>query len=410
MSAVVPGSRSRSSLWARTAGWVVSAVVLGALAAISAEGLDAEGRARLVRYVGILASIVMAVGALHVLYPVAAAQRLQLSNPSPRRLLRHQLSRWLPVPMLLAVPAVFVAMWRAEPLPVLAVEGAVSVLALGLYAFARVSPLGLAARAWERGERGRWYRAIYTRAPSLRYSVPDAMVPGLNRTAEVFVVGSVLSIAGQAVGNGIGTLVPPVALALVAGVLVARQRGAFDRAFWTSHGVWADAFRQVERHEGREPVRYGAIYWAPRAVRPAVWAGLVSLDRRLPLGRVAAVGLALVAAVHFADVGDGVEATSLALYVLGINGAMALASHESIVPGNLARRVGGVARWSAARFLMNVRWVPPLVATLGLLVWLVEDVGWSDLAVWTLVDLGVAALSAFASTLAAHLRSRRVFA
>ena len=192
--------------------------------------------------------------------------------------------------------------------------------------------------------------------------------------------------------------------------LVARLRDRFDEAFWTSHGVWADAFRQVELVEGREPVRYDAVYWAPSSLRPAVWAGLVSMDRRLPLGRVAALALVFVAAVHLVDAGSGPEAGVLALYVLGLNGAVALSARDDVVPPALAHRLGGVMRWTAARFLMNVRWWPPLAATFLLLIWLAEDVGWGDLAVWTAVDLAAAALSALLVTLADRARFRRALA
>ncbi len=407
MNAVLPGSRSAAGRWAWLAGWVVAAAALGALAATAADGADAVARATRVRYVGILASAVMAVGVLHALYPSPTAERLQLSNPGAVRLLWHQLGRWAPVPLVLAVPAVVIA-GRAGDWT-LAAEGATSAIAVGLYAFTRVAGLGPTVRAWERGEAGGWYRALYTWSPPIRYAVPDAMAPGLNRTAELFVAGAVLAIAGEAVGSGPAALVAPLALLAVAAVLVLRLRPTFDRAFWTSHGVWADAFRQVERVEGREPIRHDAVYWVPRSLRPAVWAGLVSMDRRLPLGRIAALGLGLVAVVHLVDAGPGAEAAALALVVLGLNGAIALTADDRVLPAEATVRTGGVGRWTAARFLMNVRWLPPLVAVLLLLVWL-ADLSWATVAVWTAVDLAIAALSAGLVTFAARLRLRRALA
>ena len=236
-------------------------------------------------------------------------------------------------------------------------------------------------------------------------------MPGITLTAEVFTVGSVLSIAGRAVGEGPGTLVAPVVLLVVALAAGLRRRAAFDRAFWTSNGVWSDAFQPSEgTGEGREPIAVDAVYWAPRAVRPRVWAGLVSLDRRLPLGRIAALGLGLVAAVHVADAGTGPEVAALALYVLGVNGAVALTARDEVVPGPLALRLGGAAGWAAARFLMNARWLPPLAGVLALLAWLTDAVAWADLLVWTLVDLAVAVLSAAAVTAASRWRLRRTYA
>ena len=408
MSPLLPGDQSRVAVVARVGALATLAVALGLLAATAASGLDEEGRGRLVRYVGILIAGGLSVSAPHLLFPDPALRRLQLSNPSPARLARRQLGRWMPLVAVLVVPAVVIA---GSSRPLLIAEGIVCVVALGLFAWVRTATLGLRVRAWERGEAGQGYRQLTARSPALKFQVPDELVPSFALTAEIFLAGSVLSIAGRAVGGGLGTLVAPAVLIAVTLALAARQRGAFDRAFWTGNGVWSDAFQPSEgTGEGREPVAYDAVYWAPHAVRPRVWAGLVSLDRRFPLGRVAALGLGLIAAVHIAGTSVGLRAATVALYVLGVNGVVALTATDELVPGPLALRVGGAWGWAAARFLMNVRWLPPLAGVLALLVWLTDSASGSDVVVWALVDLGVAALSAGLVTLASRLRLRRLYA
>ncbi len=409
MSAVLPGSRSRAGQWARRAAYAVVLLGIGALAATAGRGLDLSDRARLVRYVGILIAAGLAVGAPHGLYPDPSAGRLQLSNPSPRRLLWHQVGRWALVLGALSVPALVVALGGPIREGRLAAEGVVSVWGLGLYALARVAALGPRIRTWESGVAGAWYRSLTTRAPALRFLVPDPLVPGLLLTGEVLLVGSAVAIAGQA--SGALGLAAAVALAAFAVGLLRRQSDGFDRAFWTTNGVWADAFRQsAGPAAGREPLTYGAVYWSPRAVRPAVWAGLVSLDRRVPLGRVAAAGLALVVAVHAAGASAGLRVATLALWTVGINAAVAFTASDALVPGALATRLHGATGWTLARFLMNVRWLPPLAGTLALLAWVMESVTVRDLAAWTLVDLAVAALSALFVTLFAQTRLRRAVA
>ena len=408
MSAILPGDRSRAAALARTAAFAVLAVTLALLAATAASGLDAEGRGRLVRYVGILVAGGLSVAAPHVLFPDPTLRRLQLSNPGPGRLARRQLGRWLPVVAVLAVPAVVIA---GPGQPLLIAEGTASVATLGLFAWVRTATLGLRVRAWERGEAGQGYRQLTARSPALKFQVPDELVPSFVLTAEIFLSGSVLSIAGRAVGSGLGTLIAPVVLLAATLALALRQRATFDRAFWTGNGVWSDAFQPSEgTGEGREPVAYAAVYWAPHAVRPRVWAGLVSLDRRFPLGRVAALGLGLIAAVHVAGAGVGLRAATLALYVLGVNGAVALTATDEVVPGPLALRLGGAWGWAAARFLMNVRWLPPLASVLALLAWLTDSASGADVIVWSLVDLGAAAGSAGLVTLASRLHLRRLYA
>lgn len=405
MRAVLPRLRSPAARFLRLGAWLGVAVLLGALAHAAGEGLGPEARGRLVRYVGIVVAAGLAIGAPHALVPDPHAAALQLANPSPRRLLRHQLTRWAPIPLLLTVPASVIALGGAVPRWGLAAEGAIGVLALGAYAYARTAVLGPRVLAWERAEAGRWYRTLRDRAPQARFLVPDPLVPGLLVTGEVFLIGGFIGIVGQA-GAGI---VASGAVLAGAGVLVARRLGAFDRAFWATHGVWADAFRQTAGPtEGRAPIGYGAVYWAPPAVRAPVWAGLVSLDRRFPLGRVAAALLAIVVVAGVA--GEGVRTAALGLYVAAMNGSVVLTASDTLVPGPLTYRLGGAGRWALVRFLMNVRWLPPLVAALALLAWLTQTVGIEDIVVWSLVDLAIAALSAAFVTLVARARLRRAFA
>lgn len=418
MRAVVPGTRGPLGRGLRVAAFIAAAAGVGALAWTAGAGLDLEARARLIRYVGILTAAALAVGAPYLLYPNPRAGQLQLSNPTPARLLRHQLGRWLPVVALLAVPAVVLGVGGDGPLNLraaLAAEGALAACGLGLYVLARTSGLGPRSRAWERGEAGRrfqeadaWAKKHSTASPVV---VPAALMPGLLLTAEVFLVGSAVAVVGQASGRSGWGVAGAVALVAVAAVLLLRQRRTFDRLFWTTNGVWTDSFQASAGPDaGREPLSYTAVYWAPAAVRPAVWAGLVSLDRRLPLGRVAAVGLVLVAAVHLAEAPAGVRVAVLLLWMVGVNGAVALTADDALVPGALAHRLHGAAGWALARFLMNVRWLPPLVGVLALLAWLTRDVVWSDVIWWTGIYTAVAALCALAVTAAARVRFRRTVA
>ncbi len=386
----------------------LAALAAGVLAATAADGLDAQGRARLVRYVGILVAAGLAVGSAHLLFPDPGVRRLQLSNPDPGQLMRRQLGRWGAVVAVLSVPAVVIG---APVSPLLVAEGVLSIAALGLFAWARTSTLGLRVRAWERGEAGGGYRRFVQRAPIFRFQVPDELVPGFSLTAQIFLAGSVLSVAGRAIGDGLGTLVAPGVLLAASLGLALRARAAFDRVFWTSNGVWSDAFAQSAGPvEGREPIAHDAVYWAPPRLRARVRAGLVSLDRRFPLGRVAGLGLAIIAGVHLAGAQAGTRAAALALYVVVVNGAVALTATSAVLPDALTRRLGGAVGWAAARALMNVRWLPPLALTLAGLVWLTDLVSWADVAVWSLVDLAAAAVSAGLVTLAAQLRSRRTYA
>ena len=413
MSAVLPGSTSRPARWARGGAVVAVGLALGALAATAADGLDAEGRGTLVRYLGILISAALGIGVPHLLYPDPAVGRLQLANPGPGRLLRRQVERVAPVLAVLSLPALAIGLGGTYAVGAgwaVALEGVVAVWAVGLYALGRSAPLGLRIRAWGRGEESGRRRVLTWAATGARAPEADAFTaPSILATAEVFLVGSALAVLGQVVGAGWG-LAGPAAVLGLSGLVLGRGVGAYDRAFWTTNGVLTDAFRTTATGDGeRGAVGYDAVYWAPSRLRPAVWAGLVSLDRRLPLGRLALGGLALVAAVAFAGVPDGVFGAAVVLWTVGVNAAVALTARPALVPPALAYRLHGGAGWAAARVLMNVRWLPLLVAVLALLAWL-TGVKAGDIATWSVVYVVVAVVSAVAVTVIERFAFRRALA
>ena len=401
---VLPGLRSPAERAARGALWLGAAAVLGALAATAADGLGAAETARLARVSGIGATAVLAVAAQHALFPDPRARAVQLANLGPTALLRRLAGRWAPLTVLATVPGVVVGWgdWR------LVIEAVALALAVGACAFERVAGLGERVRAWERADGGGWYRALYGWAPTLRFQVPDPLVPGLLTTGGIFLAGSAVAVAGQAGGALAATGVAAV-LVVVALVRAVRLRRSADRAYWSSHAVWSDAFRQTDAADARDALAHDAVYWAPAALRPTVWAGLVGLDRRLPLGRVAAVLLAVVSGAHLAGASPGVRWASVGLYVVALVAPVALTASDALVPATRAVWIGGPFRWTAVRSLMALRWLPPLVV-IGLgMVWLAE-VPLSEVVAWTGAYAAVAVAGATLVTVVSHIRLRRAFA
>lgn len=415
----IPGLVSRRGATLHALGWLALALTFGALGALAS--IDAERSARVVV---LLAAAGMGVGAPHRLFPDPHRAFVQLANLHPAALLRRRLGQWLPIPFVLSAAPVGLAL--AAGLPWLAAEAALGVLAVGLYAFARYIPLGERTGRWERREAGGAYRAFVRRMPGYQFQVPDALVPGLLVTGEVFLVGALVATLGRALGAipilvpsaGIAwteasplSLLPAAVLLGLAAALVARRAARFDVFAYSSDAVWADAFRATPSADaGRPSVAYDAVYWAPHRLRPHVWAGLVSLDRRFPLGRIVAVALLVVVVAVWTGAPDGVRWATLGLTLLAATAPLALTASDEILPGALTTRLGGGLPWIAARWLMAVRWVPPVAVTVGLSAWLSSAVTGLEAAFWVGAQLLLAALVAIAVTLVQRSRTRRAYA
>lgn len=412
----IPGLVSRRGAAANAALWLAGALVAGGLGALAS--IDAERSARVVV---LLAAAGLGVGAPHRMFPDPHRAFVQLANLRPTELLRRRLGRWMPVPLLVsAMPA---GLALAAGMPWLAAETALGVVAVGLYAFARYVPLGERTARWERGEAGGVYRWMGRNLPTYQFQVPESLVPGLLVTGEVFLVGAVIATLGRGLGTVIDaagevvrsaspvSLVPALVVLALAAVAIARRAARFDVHAYGDDAVWADAFRATPGADaGRPSVAYDAVYWAPHRFRPAVWAGLVSLDRRFPLGRIVAVALAVVVVAVWSGAPDGVRWATLGLTLVAATAPLALTVSDEILPGALTARLSGVAGWSLARWLMAVRWVPPVAVVVGLAAWMSDAVTGREAAFWVGAQLALAAAVAVTVTLVQRARTRRTYA
>lgn len=407
LGALVPGVRPDAARWGRRLAWAGAAAIAAALALPAGQDLDLAGTGRLMRYVGILTSLSVGLATPHVLFPDPQFGSWLLVNPAPDRLLRHHVRRWLPITALWTVPLVTLALTVPAGGALrlaFAVEAVLAGVALGLYALLRYLQLGRRMAAWQVGEAGDGYRRIQQVNPAVRFLVPDGLVPGVLLTGEVGAVGAAVFILGQALGHTAWSWVPAGLVLLFTLWRLRALRPVTDRHAYATHGAWSDAF-QTEDVVARPPLDVDAVYWAPQRWRPAVWAGLVSLDRRLPLGRLVMAGAVLVLGVELIGVPESVRAAALAALVLGINGAIGLTAQPALLPPDLARRLHSAPAWVIIRFLMNLRWVPPVAVLVAVLAWLSETMTITDATLWVLIDLGVAALAAALATLLSRPRT-----
>ena len=390
----------------------VGAVVLaGGLAAYLFAALAAEGglsaRAVLLRYAFVAAGV-FAVAPPQVLLPDRAVRLVQLLNPPPRALLLRQLRPWgLVVGAFLVPPALLAAelggAWAAFA------ETALLVLGVGLYAFGHYTAIGPVSQDWQEGRRGGWYRAMVARDPRASFQVPHGLVPSVLAAVRVFGLAAVAILAAAFLGD-LGWL-PGALLLGYAGLALARRAGSFDHDFYCTNALYAEALAQGGvRTAQRDPVAYEAVYWAPVRWRPHVWASLLQLDRRLPLGRLFALGVLGFWTLLVRDASPGVVAGALALGLAAKNGAVGLLANERLAPRAFDLWMQSAAGWTATRFFVNVRWTLPLALALGLAALFDDAFTRRDAAFWVGVDLALALLTAWLTTYAAEIRYRRRFA
>ena len=386
---------------------VVGAAVLFAL-------LDTEGSLRtiLLRY-AFAAVGAFAVAPPHLLLPDRAVGLLHLVNPRPRDLFIRQALPWALAVVAFLIPPLVLALGRDDALlPLLDV--ALVVLGVGVYAFAHYTEIGAVSQAWQEGRAGGWYHRLREVAPQIWLNVPLGLIPSVLASARVFAVGAGVTLATAALanaGHAGGGWIPPAALLALSSLRLARRVPHWDRAFYQTNALYAEVLAAGgPRATERTPVPVESVYWAPVSLRPHVWAGLVQLDRRLPLGRLFALGIVVVWVMMLRGTSAEILAATLALGLVAKNGAVSLLTTPRLAPRAFDLALQRESGWTATRFLINVRWTLPLALALGLAAYLSDTFPYAEAAFWIGFDLVLAFLTAWIATYAAEGRYRRRFA
>lgn len=383
--------------WAPRLAYLLLLGVLSVAAVLLAAGADPATRASGLRLWALVGGGVFAVVPPNVLFPDPNTPVLQLLNWYPSRLLGYLGRRLMPLLALAVVPALLIAYGDvAGPLRHLGAKttalGQALLLLLGtaLDSFVHFTTLGARSQAWQEGQAGQWYaRGVEERGHGV--NLPRGLVPALFATTRCFAIAIVAVVAtASAAQVGLGLLAWGPGLLLVgwAGVRLHRHRTAYDRHFYHTTAFYAEVLGGgTLAATDRAPLPYDALYWVPGRWRPATWASLRQLDRRLPLGR-------LVAIAHFGlwlfclrGVAPAVITTYLGVVLSGQVAACALLGTPEAAPRPFQTAQQSVADWIGTRTFVNLRWLGAHAGSLGLVALFDDTYGVAWVFVWAAVHL-----------------------
>jgi hypothetical protein len=390
--------------------------VLSAAVVLLASGADPTTRAAGLRLWAFVGAGVFAVAPPNVLFPDPNVATLQRLNWSPLRLLRYQMRRLGPLVLLVAAPALLMAYGDpGGPLHRLGLKtaalGQVLLLLVGtaLDSFVHFATLGARSQAWHEGRSGQWYaRAVEEKGQGV--SLPRGLVPALFATTRCFTVavGAVIATAaGAQVGAGLLAWAPGLLLLGWAGVRLWRCRAAYDRHFYHTTAFYAEVLGGgAVAATDREPVPYDALYWVPSRWRPAAWASVRQLDRRLPLGRLVAVAHLGLWLFCIRGVAPAFITTYLLVVMTGQVAACAVLGTSSSAPPAFQGWIQSGADWIGTRTFVNLRWFGAHIGSLALVALFGDAYGWAWVGTWALVHLGLSGGAAVVVTLATEGTTR----
>lgn len=406
-NAVLPSPLPAASWSQRVAYGLLLAVLCGGAVILGGEA-DPTSRAAGLRLWVVAGAGLFAMAPPNVLLPDRNAPMLQLLNWAPARLLRYQLGRLGPLVLLVALPAGLLAFVDlAEPGRALGVKAAALGQALLLIAgtaldsFVHFATIGPRSQAWQERKAGQWYgRAVEEQGQGV--SLPRGLVPALFATTRCFIVALtvvILSAAGAQAGSPPATWGPGVLLLGWAVVRLWRERATYDRHFYHTTAFYDEVMGGGMLQKGRDPIPYDALYWVPGRWRPATWAGLRQLDRRLPLGRLTALAHAGLWLLCLQGVSAAVTGGYLAVLFVAQTAACGLLTTRTTAPLAFQHTVQSTADWIGTRTFVNLRWLAAHAGSLGLIVLFDDGYGGAWLLTWIVVHIGCSVVAAAVATL-----------
>jgi hypothetical protein len=384
--------------------------VLCGTATVLGSGADAASRAAGLRLWTVAGAGLFAMAPPNVLQPDPNTPLLQLLNWSPTRLLRYQLRRLAPLLVLTGLPAVLLALadptapLQHLPLKMEALAQALLLL-LGTAAdsFVHFATLGPRSQAWQEGTGGEWYaQAVEEQGQGV--SLPRGLVPALFATTRCFVVALgaiIVSAAGAQAGLTTVAWAPGLVLLGWASLRLWNKRSAYDRYFYQTTAFYDEVMGGgTLRSQGRDPIPYDALYWVPPRWRPATWAGLRQLDRRLPLGRLVALGHAGLWLLCLQDLPALVITGYLGLLFTAQTATCGLLTTRSAAPLAFQRTLQSTADWIGTRTFVNLRWGAAHAGSLAVVAFFDAGYAWPWLLTWIAVHVGLSITTAAIATLA----------
>lgn len=356
----------------------------------------------------------------HLRFPDRSRFMLQTLNPSSAGLFRYYLRSLFPVFALFTV--VFACISFTDwPNPAYALADKLIIFvsatflmsAIGLLAAVRYARIGAISQEWQEGERGASFLNTL-QAVGQAPSMPTGSFPSLFSTMYIGAGGMMMVVAGAWLGGVFGSVyaeaVPGVLLLAIAIAKLYGIKPVFDRFFYHTNAFYNELFLNPKAvEEGREPLRFDALYWVPGRWKAAAWFSMLQLDRKLPAGRLLVVGHLLLWSLFYTGVNDAVISGFLVLLI----GGKCMLGYRLVTPAFapllFQYRLHGPADWIAVRFFTNIRWVPLLAISLFVVSLVSQRVDASFIGYWVAADLLISLAAAVLLTTLHEFRFRKVY-
>ncbi|MEX0769240.1 MAG: hypothetical protein WD035_00805 [Balneolaceae bacterium] len=255
----------------------------------------------------------------------------------------------------------------------------------GIYTYAASIYLkvGPDSQKWNEGNKGMKTRQRF--AEYGKYPLDPGSVPSMIASVKITVIGMMAVVLGATMygwAGFAGELSVAFFIFLFGGYSILKPAEQTDRYFYHTHSFFSEFFGTGPGHSSeREPLQVRQLWWVPLRWKTHSWALMLELDRRIPAGRILALGHLFVWVLAYQRPDERVLLMIWALFAVFHHSLLIFTSDESLAPRWWLRYLDRSIHWSLSRFWVQVRWILPLALSMavmkgvfGVFAWM--HVGW----------------------------------
>lgn len=311
----------------------------------------------------------------YLIFPDKLAAMLQLGNVNGRKMAQYIMSKTIrvqwPIPVLLTV-ITFGDIY--SPVSNLGTKTFYLIFSLSLYiglvlaATSRYVRSGTDSQFWQETERGREMRKKF--ADYFKYPLDPGTIPSMINTLIISAAGMIAVVLGAWLGSNAGAAseaIVGIAVFVTGTIMFVRLGKNPEKNYYPTNAFFEEFFGTGNGEDSVvERRKVEQLWWVPDTVRVHTWQFLQQIDRRIPAGRVVAVGHALVWFIAYQRPGEGFMTALWLLFAVAHQLLILLTLQPSMSPGWLLRWIGPLRIWFMSRFWMQMRWLVPLLISMNI--------------------------------------------
>jgi len=328
-----------------------------------------------IRYLLFALSGFIAFATPYMLFPDSNVSSIQLGNISGAGLIAYLLGKmadyyWpmLVLFLILAFGDIHTPFENLVTKGLYMIFAATFFIGLNLISITRYLKSGPDSQFWQESEKGRDMRRKL--ADYFKYPLDPGSIPSLINTLIITAAGMIAIVAGSIFYGWLGSHYEIIAalLILLAGwVMIHKLKKNPEKNYYSTNAFFREFFgSDLQGDSVVERRKVEQLWWVPVPIRANVWQFMQQLDRKIPAGRVVAVGHFLIWFIAYQRPEQEFMTALWILFALAHQLFVMLSMQNSMAPGWLLRWVGSGTNWFFTRFWMQLRWLVPLLLSMNM--------------------------------------------